>query len=175
MGTKIMPNKLLAIIPIIVIVVIGVVVLGNNTVIDSADYEVIDVGDQSFYFDTIKIDEVLVDVQISDTPLKRNVGLMNQEQLPYDEGMLFIYEESGNYSFWMHNMKFALDIIWFDDKGNAVHIKQNVPPCTTEPEFCRVYDPETEALYVFEATAGFVEMFGITDDSKFSWIVDKTT
>lgn len=170
-----MTNKLLIIMPIIVIVVIGIAVWGNNVITDSADYEVIDVGDQSFYSDTIKIDEVLVDVQISDTPLKRNVGLMTQDQLPYDEGMLFIYEESGNYSFWMHNMKFALDIIWFDDKGNVVHIKQNVPPCTTEPELCTVYDPRAEALYVFEATAGFVEKFGITDSSKFSWIVDKTT
>ena len=170
-----MNNKLLIIIPIIVIVIIGVTVLGNNTINNSADYEVIDVGDSSFYSDTIKIDEILVDVQISDTPLKRNVGLMSQDQLLYDEGMLFIYEESGNYSFWMHNVKFALDIIWFDDKGNVVHIKQNVPPCTTEPELCIVYDPRAEALYVFEATAGSVEKFGITDSSKFSWVVDKTS
>ena len=170
-----MANKLLIIMPIIVIVVIGVAVLGNNTIIDSADYEVIDVGDQSFYSDTIKIDEVLVDVQIADTDVKRNRGLMFEEQIPYDQGMLFIYEEPGNYSFWMHNVKFALDIIWFDDKGNTVHIKQNVPPCTTEPELCTVYDPRAEALYVFEATAGFVEKFGITDSSKFSWVVDKTS
>lgn len=94
--------------------------------------------------------------------------------MPYDQGMLFIYEEPGNYSFWMHNMKFALDIVWFDDKGNAVRIEQNVPPCTTEPEYCEVYDPGVDALYVFEATAGFADMFGITKDSKFSWVIDKT-
>ena len=98
---------------------------------------------------------------------------MFEEQLPYDQGMLFVYEESGNYSFWMHNVKFALDIIWFDGKGNAVHIKQNIPPCATDPEDCTVYDPGTKALYVFEATAGFVEMFGINNDSNFSWIADK--
>ena len=70
-------------------------------------------------------------------------------------------------------MKFALDIIWFDDKGNIVHIEQNVPPCNTAPEYCEVYDPKAKALYVFEATAGFVKKFGINEDSKFTWVVDK--
>ncbi len=170
-----MINKLLIIMPIIIIVVIGVAVLGNNNIIDSVDYEVIDVGGQSFYSDTIKLDDTLVDVQIANTDVKRNRGLMFEEQLPYDQGMLFIYEEYGKYSFWMYNVKFALDIIWFDDKGNVVHLKQNVPPCIAEPEHCTVYDPGVEALYVFEATAGFVEKFGITDSSKFSWVVDKTS
>jgi uncharacterized membrane protein (UPF0127 family) len=117
----------------------------------------------------------LVGVQIADTDVKRNRGLMFEEQLPHDQGMLFIYEESGNYSFWMYNVKFALDMIWFDDKGDVVHIKQNVPPCTTGPEHCTVYDPGVDALYVFEATAEFVEMFGITYDSNFSWIADKAS
>ena len=173
MKTGIMRNKLLIVISIMGIAVIGAVVFGGNIVLDSADYEIIGVDEQPFYSNTIKLDDTLVDVQIADTDVKRNRGLMFEEQLPYYQGMLFIYEESGNYSFWMHNVKFALDIIWFDDKGNVVHIKQNVPPCTTEPEYCTVYDPGTEALYVFEATAGFVEMFGINDDSNFSWIADK--
>lgn len=170
-----MTNKLLIVIPIILVVVIGIAVFGGNIISDSADYEIISVDEQSFNSNTIKLDDILVDVQIADTDVKRNRGLMFEEQIPYDHGMLFIYEESGKYSFWMYNVKFALDIIWFDDKGNAVHIKQNVPPCTTEPEHCTVYDPGVEALYVFEATAGFVEKFGITDSSKFSWVVDKTS
>jgi uncharacterized membrane protein (UPF0127 family) len=70
----------------------------------------------------------------------------------------------------MHNVEFALDIIWFDDKGNAVHIEQDVPPCTTEPQYCEVYDPGAEALYVF-----FVDRFDITEDSKFFWIADEIT
>ena len=168
-----MRNKLLIVIPIIVLAAIGIVVFVGNIISDAADYEIIGVGEQSFYSNTIKLDGALVDVRIADTDVKRNRGLMFEEQIPYDQGMLFIYEESGNYSFWMHNVKFALDIIWFDDKGNAVYIKQDVPPCNTEPEKCTVYDPGVDALYVFEATSGFVDKFGITEDSKFSWAVDK--
>ena len=168
-----MTNKLLIIIPIMLVVVIGVVLFGGNTISDSTDYDIIDVGEQSFYSNTIKLGDTLVDVHIADTIVKRDRGLMFEEQMPYDQGMMFIYEELGNYSFWMYNMEFALDIIWFDDKGNAVHIKQDVPPCDTEPEKCIVYDPGVDALYVFEATVGFVDKFGITKDSKFSWVVDK--
>lgn len=166
----------LIIILIVAIAASGVVIFAitaSNE--ESADYAEIDVNDQSFYSDTIKINDVLVNVQIADTDVKRNRGLMFQEQLSYDQGMLFIYENSGNYSFWMHNMQFSLDIIWFEENGRVVHIEQDVPPCNTEPEHCEVYDPRVDALYVFEATTGFVEKFGIDENSRFTWIVEKTT
>ena len=170
-----MTNKLLIIIPIIIVALAGIAVSATPSIPNSVDSGVIPVDEFSFHSSMIKIDNVVVDVQIADTDVKRTRGLMFEEQMPYEQGMLFIYEESGNYSFWMHNVEFALDIIWFDDKGNAVHIKQDVPPCTTEPQYCEVYDPGAEALYVFEATAGFVDRFGITEDSKFFWIADEIT
>jgi uncharacterized membrane protein (UPF0127 family) len=170
-----MTNKLLIVIPIIIVALAGIAVSVTTFIPNSVDSGVISVGESSFHSNMIKIDDVVVDVQIADTDVKRTRGLMFEEQMPYDQGMLFIYEESGNYSFWMHNVEFALDIIWFDDKGNAVHIEQDVPPCTTEPQYCEVYDPGAEALYVFEATAGFVDRFDITEDSKFFWIADEIT
>ena len=168
-----MANKFLIPVSVIAVALIGIAVFAGVVISDSSDYDMGDVAEQSVYSNTIKIDDTLVDVRIADTDVKRSRGLMFEEQLPYDQGMLFIYKESGNYSFWMHNVKFALDIIWFDDQENVVHIEQDVPPCITEPEDCKVYDPKSNALYVFEATAGFVEKFGITDDSRFSWSVDK--
>jgi len=170
-----MTNKLLIAIPIIIVALVGIAVSATTSLPNPVDSGVISVGESSFYSNMIKIDDVVVNVQIADTDVKRTRGLMFEEQIPYDQGMLFIYEESGNYSFWMHNVEFALDIIWFDDKGNTVHIEQNVPPCTTEPQYCEVYDPGAEALYVFEATAGLVDRFGITEDSKFFWIADEIT
>ena len=170
-----MTNKLLIVIPIIIVALAGIAISATTSIPNSVDSGVISVGESSFHSNMIKIDDVVVDVQIADTDVKRTRGLMFEEQMSYDQGMLFIYEESGNYSFWMHNVEFALDIIWFDDKGNAVHIKQDVPPCTTKPQYCEVYDPGAEALYVFETTAGFVDRFDITEDSKFFWIADEIT
>ena len=170
-----MTNKLLIVIPILIVALAGIVVSVATSLPNPVDSGVISVDESSFYSNMIKIDNVVVDVQIADTDVKRTRGLMFEEQMPHDQGMLFIYEESGTYSFWMHNVKFALDIVWFDDRGNVVHIEQDVPPCIAEPQYCEVYDPGVDALYVFEATAGFVDMFGIAEDSKFFWIVDEMT
>ena len=98
---------------------------------------------------------------------------MGQENLASNEGMLFIYDKSDIYGFWMHNMKIGLDIIWFDNLGNIVHVEQNVPPCTTEPEDCKMYYPNSKGLYVLEVNEGFVEEYDIMNNQKFYWVLDK--
>lgn len=117
---------------------------------------------------TIKLDDTILEVQIADTEPRRVRGLMFQEQLPYDQGMIFVFENPGPYSLWMLNMQFSLDMIWFDKDGNVIHIEENVPPCKTalETVTCQSLVPGSNATYILEVTAGFVEMFGITQDSK---------
>ncbi|MDC8438304.1 MAG: DUF192 domain-containing protein, partial [Candidatus Nitrosotenuis sp.] len=77
----------------------------------------------------IKIDDVLLQVQIADTKPLQTRGLMFQEKLPYDQGMLFVFEDEGVRSMWMLNMQFALDLIWIDADGNVVHIEEDTQPC----------------------------------------------
>ena len=119
---------------------------------------------------TIKIDDVVLEVQIADTEPRRVRGLMFQETLPYDEGMFFVFEEPGNYSLWMLNMQFSLDMIWFDEDGKIIHIETDVPPCKSalETVTCTVesVDSDEKSLYILEVTAGFVEKFGINENSK---------
>ena len=116
---------------------------------------------------TIKVDSVPLEVQIADTEPRRVRGLMFQDQLPYDQGMIFVFDGPGNYSLWMLNMQFSLDMIWFDKDGNVVHIEQDVPPCKSALEIatCQSIVPEGEAVYVLEVTSGFVEKNNITKDS----------
>ena len=47
---------------------------------------------------TVKVDDVVLLVQIADTEPRRVRGLMFQEQLPYEEGMLFVFEAPGVHS-----------------------------------------------------------------------------
>lgn len=117
---------------------------------------------------TIKVDEIVLEVQIADTEPRHVRGLMFQDQLPFDEGMFFMYEEAGQYSMWMLNMQFPLDIIWFDGDGNVVHIEKNVQPCKTalETMTCTGIGPQKDAMYVLEVTAGFVDRFNIDSNSK---------
>ena len=91
-----------------------------------------------------------------------------QDELPFDQGMLFVFPESGLYSLWMLNMQFPLDMIWFDSDGAVIHIEKNVPPCVIPIEIaagCPSFVPSGEATYILEVTSGFVEQYNITKDS----------
>jgi len=121
---------------------------------------------------TIKIDDIALQVQVADTEPRRVRGLMFQDQLPYDQGMIFVFDEVGVYSIWMLNMQFSLDMIWFDQNGNIIHIEKDVPPCKTalETMTCQSFTPDGQALYILEVTSGFVDKFHITKDSKLNII-----
>ena len=117
---------------------------------------------------TIKVDDVPLQVQVADTEPRRIRGLMFQDQLPYDQGMIFVFDQPGLYSLWMLNMQFPLDMIWFDSQGNVVHLERDVPPCKTafETMTCQSVIPEGQAMYILEVTSGFIEKYNITQDSK---------
>lgn len=117
----------------------------------------------------VKIDDVLLQVQIADTKPLQTRGLMFQEKLPYDQGMLFVFEEEGVRSMWMLNMQFALDLIWVDSEGNVVHIEKDTQPCKSalETMSCTFTNGNEEmAKYVLEVSSGFVDKFNITKNSK---------
>jgi uncharacterized membrane protein (UPF0127 family) len=116
---------------------------------------------------TIMVDDIPLEVQIADTDPRRIRGLMFQDQLPYDQGMIFVFNEPGLYSLWMLNMQFSLDMIWFDQDGKVVHIEKDIPPCKTVVEIsaCQSIIPSDEAVYVLEVTSGFIDQNNITKDS----------
>ena len=71
-----MTNKLLIVIPIIIVALVGIAVSATTSLPNPADSGVIPVGESSFHSNMIKIDDVIVDVQIADTDVKRTRGLM---------------------------------------------------------------------------------------------------
>ena len=118
---------------------------------------------------TVKLDDVTLDVQVAETDAQKTRGLMFQEQLPYDQGMIFVFKDEQIVPIWMPNMQFPLDIIWFDAAGNVVHIEKNIAPCKSplETASCTVVNGGGKnAKYVLEVTAGFVDKFNITENSK---------
>ena len=122
---------------------------------------------------TIKIDDIILSVKIADTDANMARGLMFEEKLPYDKGMLFVFDEPETRSMWMLNMQFNIDVIWFDGNGNIVSIDRNVPPCMTTVEIfvCKENGVSSDnAQYVLEVTAGFVDEFEITENSKLELI-----
>ncbi|MDE1763969.1 MAG: DUF192 domain-containing protein [Thaumarchaeota archaeon] len=118
---------------------------------------------------TVKLDSATLDVQIAETDAQRARGLMFQDPMPYDQGMIFVMDSEQVIPIWMLNMQFPLDIIWFDSNGNVVHIAKYVQPCKSalETATCTVDNGGGKlAKYVLEVTAGFVSKYNITASSK---------
>jgi uncharacterized membrane protein (UPF0127 family) len=91
-------------------------------------------------------------VYVANTEGTRTRGLSVFDELKSDEGMLFVFEKSGGYGFWMKDMKFAIDIVWIDSKKRVVHIENNVLP----ESYPQVFYPQSESLYVLEFISGTV-------------------
>jgi uncharacterized protein len=102
---------------------------------------------------------VQVRAEIVDTPSAIERGLMFRESLPPNEGMLFVFERTGVYPFWMKNTLVPLDIIWLDEDWRIVSIAASVPPCRADP--CPTSPPDGPARYVVEVNAGFTRRHGI--------------
>ena len=85
-------------------------------------------------------------VEIAGTPEKQEKGLMGRESLSEDQGMLFIYDEPQDLSYWMKNTLISLDIIFIDDDMEVVSVKQG-QPMSEEPI------TEDDVQYVLEVNS----------------------
>jgi hypothetical protein len=110
---------------------------------------------------------VTLTVDLATTPAEQQQGLSGRDSLPTNHGMLFIFQQAGQWGFWMPNMKFPLDIIWFDSNKQVVFIEQDLAPCT--PTLCPIYIPPTAALYVLEVNAGFVKAHDVVLGDSFTF------
>lgn len=85
-------------------------------------------------------------VEIADTPEKQEKGLMGRKSLPENQGMLFIYDEPQDLSYWMKDTLISLDIIFIDDDMEVVSVKQG-QPMSEEPI------TENDVQYVLEVNS----------------------
>lgn len=104
-------------------------------------------------------DGTAITVELAVTPEERQQGLMFRDRINLDQGMLFLFERDGKHSFWMKNMKFAIDILWLDRDKRIIHMEKDVPPCQSED--CPSYAPDLPARYVLELAAGSVDRLNI--------------
>ena len=116
----------------------------------------------------ILVGGVLLTVELAETANAQEKGLSGRQSLPNDHGMLFVFDHEDNWGFWMIDMRFPLDIIWFNSNRQAVFIEEDLSPCT--PQSCPVYTPPEKAMYVLEVNAGFVAAHHITVGTTFMFL-----
>jgi uncharacterized ACR, COG1430 len=83
---------------------------------------------------------------------------MFRESLAENQGMLFVFDRSDFWSFWMRNTLIPLDIVRLDT-GNRVVDTASAAPCEKMP--CQNYFPRSEAIQAIELNSGTLEKLGI--------------
>jgi len=104
-------------------------------------------------FSRIRIDDVYLDVELAKSPAQKILGLSGRESLQENQGMLFIFDKEGIYTFWMKDMKFSIDIIWIGEGMEVVDITRNISP----DSFPQQFKSKLPSKYVLEVNAGWAE------------------
>ena len=115
-------------------------------------------------------------VEVARTPEEHQQGLMFRNNLDQNRGMLFVFREESNYSFWMKNTFIPLDMIWINQNNEVVFIKENALPCPSLSEDsqeqaqinCPPIEPNQNAKYVLEVNGGTVKSINIKLGDKVS-------
>ena len=115
----------------------------------------------------ISIDGVPLVVLLATTLPSQERGLSGLRSLPRDEGMLFVFDHEDYWAFWMINMSFPLDIIWFNSARQVVWTEPDLKPCL--PSDCPVIMPPVTSMYVLEVNEGFIAHNHITLGATFSF------
>ena len=100
--------------------------------------------------------KIYVSLEIADTQELRETGLSGREVLGDYQGMLFVFDSQGIYSFWMKGMLIPLDYIFIDYAGYIVDLKKEIQPCVSEQ--CSSINSSQPFLYVLEVNSGFIDI-----------------
>ncbi|MBD3319364.1 DUF192 domain-containing protein [Candidatus Woesearchaeota archaeon] len=106
---------------------------------------------------------VTFSVEIARTLEEQARGLMYRETLGENEGMLFVFDDEQERTFWMKNTLIPLDIIFISKENNVVNVETAVP-CTSDP--CTRYHSAGPAQYVLELNGGRALDLGIHSGTR---------
>jgi uncharacterized protein len=155
-------NLLLFAIVVVFIVLVSFLINQNILKMNLVNFKEADIKGVKIAGQNIKVDLAL-------TNAEREQGLSARVALAENNGMLFVFERSGNYPFWMKNMNFPIDIIWINEDMKVIYIKKDARP-ESYPE---TYGPdisEGDAKYVLEVVSGFSGRNNLKEGDKIEFI-----
>ncbi|GAB4400649.1 MAG: DUF192 domain-containing protein [Rhodoferax sp.] len=103
-----------------------------------------------------------IEVQVAQHPLEREMGLMYRDQMPANEGMLFVFERPDQQCFWMKNTRLPLTAAFVADDGTLVNLADMKPNtldshCSAKP-----------VRYVLEMNQGWFAQKGLRPGMRLS-------
>ncbi len=114
-----------------------------------------------------------VTLEVADSPDERATGLMHRESLPEDRGMVFVYGEADERSFWMKNTLIPLDMVFVDANGTVRNVEHADPPAPeASDDELATYASDGPAKYVIEMEQGFANETGIGPGAQVEFDVE---
>jgi len=100
--------------------------------------------------------DVAVVVEVARTPEELSRGLMWRTEVPDGTGMLFIFQDENERSFWMRNTPTSLDILYIRADATILSIARRTRPYSEDSIPSR-----GPARYVLEVPAGWSDRHGV--------------
>lgn len=107
-------------------------------------------GDDSVY--TVYVENIALTVTLADSDAERVRGLSGVTSLSELGGKLFIFDDQQRHGIWMKEMQFPIDILWFNNNLELIHIEERVEPST----YPTVFAPNSDARFILEINANLV-------------------
>ena len=101
---------------------------------------------------------VTLELEVAESRKERQQGLMGRESLPEKAGMLFVYDEPRDGSFWMKNTLIPLSIAFLGAQGEVLAML-DMEPCRADP--CPLYKPGVSYHAALEVNQGAFERWGV--------------
>ena len=108
----------------------------------------------------IKINDKTSHAEVAFTQKGRTIGLMFRDKLDNDHGMLFIFPQEKNLSFWMKNTKIPLSIAFINSKEIITQIDSMTPYSLMS------HTSKEKVKYALEMEQGWFRKNGIEIGSK---------
>ncbi len=105
-----------------------------------------------------------LNIEIADDEAKRMQGLMYRDTMAENEGMLFVFPQAQEQSFWMKNTIMPLDIIYVNAEKRIITIQKNAVPYSENS-----IPSNGPAQFVVEVNAGFCDRHNLKPGDHIEW------
>ncbi len=107
-------------------------------------------------------EKVALKLELARTSQEQETGLMGRLRVPDDQGMLFVFEQSGRVAFWMKDTPLSLSIAFIDKQGKIVGI-QDMYAFSLD-----THAPDKDYIYALEVAQGYFTRRGIQPGDLFT-------
>ncbi len=97
----------------------------------------------------------VIQAEVADTPMTRELGLMRRRFMAQGSGMLFLFDQPAIQCMWMKNTLIPLSVAFIDERGRIVNIADMQP--LNETSHCA----SRPARYALEMNQGWFRKRGI--------------